>query len=188
VRVWVYSNLEEVELLLNGKSLGRQTVPHLGHLQWPVKYEPGALEARGLRHGKLVMSARRETTGTPVAIRLTPDRPEISADGEDVAIIRVEVVDGAGRTVPTADNHIHFSVNGAGRFRGVGNGDPNCQESDQQPRRSLFNGLAQLIVQAGREAGDILIEAHTQSFVRPNLASARLKILARRVNGRPFVA
>jgi beta-galactosidase len=187
VRVWVYSSLDEVELLLNGKSLGKQRVPHLGHLEWPVKYEPGALEARGLRKGEVVLTARRETTGVPVAIRLTPDRSEIRADGEDVVIVRVEAIDSAGRHVPTADNHIDFSVNGAGRFRGVGNGDPNCQESDQRPRRSLFNGLAQLIVQADREPGDILIEARTASFVRPNLVSARLTVPARKVDARPFV-
>ncbi|MGH8294014.1 MAG: beta-galactosidase GalA [Steroidobacteraceae bacterium] len=187
IRVWVYSNLEEVELLLNGRSLGRRNMPPLGHLEWSVKYEPGVLEARGLRKGEAVLMTRRETTGAPVAIRLTPDRSEILADGEDVAIIRVEAVDGAGRHVPTADALILFSVSGAGRFRGVGNGDPNCQESDQQPRRSLFNGLAQLIVQAAREPGDIHIEAHAQSFGSANPASAQLTVPARRANARPSV-
>ncbi|MGH8301349.1 MAG: beta-galactosidase GalA, partial [Steroidobacteraceae bacterium] len=150
IRVWVYSNLEEVELFLNGKSLGSQKVPPLGHLEWSVTYEPGVLEARGRGKGGAVLTERRETTGVPAAIRLTPDRGEVRADGEDLVMIRVEAVDSAGRHVPTADTLIQFSVSGAGRFRGVGNGDPNCQQSDQQPQRSLFNGLAQLIVQAGR--------------------------------------
>jgi beta-galactosidase len=188
IRVWVYSNLEEVELFLNGKSLGSQKVSPLGHLEWPVKYQPGVLEARGFRKGEVVLTATRETTGVPVAIRLTPDRREIGADGEEIVIVRVEAVDSAGRQVPTADRLIHFSVSGAGRFRGVGNGDPNCQESDQQPRRSLFNGLAQLIVQAGREPGNIVIEAHTESFATANLASARLTIPVRKVDPRPSVA
>jgi len=188
VRVWVYSNLEEVELLLNGKSLGSQKVPRLGHLEWPVNYEPGVLEARGLRKGDVVLTAKRETTGAPAAIRLIPDRTEIRADGEDVVMVRVEVVDSAGRHVPTADTLIQFSVTGAGKFRGVGNGDPNCQESDQQPQRSLFNGLAQLIVQAGREPGDISIEARSKSIDGANLARARLTIPARKVASRPAVA
>ena len=102
-------------------------------------------------------------------------------------MVRVEALDSAGRHVPTADTLIEFSVSGAGRFRGVGNGDPNCQESDQQPQRSLFNGLAQLIVQAGREPGDISIEAHSKS-IGVNLASARLTIPARQVDRRPTVA
>jgi beta-galactosidase len=187
IRIWVYSNLEEVELRLNGKSLGRQKVPPLGHLEWTVKYEPGVLEARGLRNGQSVLTARRETTGEPVAIRLTPDRDEIRADGEDVVLVRVEVVDGRGRPVPTANIPIHFSVSGAGRFRGVGNGDPNCRESDQQPRRSLFNGLAQLIVQAGRGPGEILIEAYTEA-PQERLPGTRLTIAARKVVPRPAVS
>lgn len=188
IRVWVYSNLDEVELFLNGRSLGSRKVSPLGHLEWSASYEPGLLEARGRRNGEIVLTARRETTGAPAAIHLTPDREEIRADGEDVVIVRVEVVDSAGRPVPTADTLIEFSVSGAGRFRGVGNGDPNCQESDQEPERSLFNGLAQLIVQAGREPGDISIEARPKSSGTANLASARLTIPARKVDPRPAVA
>ncbi|HEX8756203.1 MAG TPA: beta-galactosidase GalA [Steroidobacteraceae bacterium] len=188
IRVWVYSNLEEVELFLNDRSLGSRKVPPLGHVEWLVKYEPGTLEARGSRKGGVMLTAKRETTGAPAAIRLTPDRAEIRADGEDLVIVRVETVDGAGRHVPTADTLIQFAVSGAGRFRGVGNGDPNCQESDQQPERSLFNGLAQLIVQAGREPGEITIEAHTKDYVAPKLASARLIVPARKAAPRPAVA
>ncbi|MGH8319856.1 MAG: beta-galactosidase GalA [Steroidobacteraceae bacterium] len=188
IRVWVYSNLEEVELFLNGRSLGRQKAQPLGHLEWQVKYQPGVLEARGLRKGRIVLTARRQTTGEPAAIRLTPDQSEIHADGEDVALVRVEVVDSAGRHVPTANVPIHFSVTGAGRFRGVGNGDPNSQESDQQPKRSLFNGLAQLIVQAGRSPGDILIDAYTEASEGVSLPSARLTIAAQQVKPRRAVS
>src|SRR5215469_4667587 len=188
IRVWVYSNLEQVELFLNGRSLGRQKSPALGHLEWHVKYEPGLLEARGIRRGQTVVTAKRETTGEPAAIRLTPDRREIRADGEDIVLVRVEVVDSAGRHVPTADVLIHFSVTGAGRFRGVGNGDPNCRESDQRPTRSLFNGLAQLIVQAGRSPGDIIIDAHTEASHGAKVAGARLTIPAQKVSARPAVA
>ncbi|HEV2272329.1 MAG TPA: beta-galactosidase GalA [Steroidobacteraceae bacterium] len=187
IRVWVYSNLEEIELFLNGRSLGRQKARALGHLEWQVKYEPGVLEARGMRKGRTVVTTRRETTGEPAAIRLTPDRREIRADGEDIAIVRAEVVDGAGRHVPTANMLIHFSVSGAGRFRGVGNGDPNCQESDQRPMRSLFNGLAQLIVQAGHSPGDVIIDAHTEGSQGVKLPGARLTITAQKVNVRPAV-
>jgi len=148
IPVWVHSNLDEVELFVNGESLGSQKVPHLGHVEWKVKYEPGFIEARGSKDGKVVLTEKRETTGPTVAIRLTADRTEIDADGADVAILKVEALDKEGRPVPTAGNLIGFKVIGAGSLIGVGNGDPNCQESDKEPKRSLFNGLAQVIVQS----------------------------------------
>ena len=79
IPVWAYSNLEEVELFVNGKSLGQQKVPHLGHVEWKVRYEPGAIEARGYKAGKVVLTEKRETTGPaapsaspPTAPRSTP--------------------------------------------------------------------------------------------------------------------
>ena len=114
IPVWVYSNLDEVELFLNGASLGSQKVPHLGHVQWKVKYQPGAIEARGSKDGKVVLTEKRETTGPTVAIRVTADRTEINADGEDLAILKVEALDKEGRPVPTADNLIGFKVSGEG--------------------------------------------------------------------------
>ncbi len=112
------------------------------------------LEARGTKDGKVVLTEKRETTGKPESIRLTSDRTEINADGEDVAVLSVEVLDKEGRAIPTAANMISFKVTGEGALIGVGNGDPNCQESDKDPKRSLFNGLAQVIVQASTHSGD----------------------------------
>ena len=132
IPVWVHSNLDEVELFVNGRSLGSQKVPHLGHLEWKVKYEPGVIEARGTKDGKLVLTEKRETTGPTVAIRLTADRTEIAADGEDVAILKVEALDKEGRPVPTAANLIGFKVTGAGSLIGVGNGDPNCRSEERR--------------------------------------------------------
>jgi len=188
VSVWVHSNLEEVELFLNGRSQGRQKVAPLTHLEWPVKYEPGVIEARGMKGGKVVMTSRRETTGTPVAIRLSADRNEIAADGEDIAMVRVEVLDSAGRPVPTADNLIKFKIGGEGILLGVGNGDPNCQESDKQPARSLFNGLAMVIVQATKMPGAITVEAYTESFPGPKLPTVQLSIATRKAPLRPSAA
>jgi beta-galactosidase len=185
ISVWVHSNLEEVELFLNGRSQGRRKVEALTHLEWQVKYEPGAIEARGMKDGKVVMTARRETTGTPQTIRLTADRNEIAADGEDIAALRVEVLDSAGRPIPTADNLIKFRVSGPGILLGVGNGDPNCQESDKAPMRSLFNGLAQVIVQATKVPGTLVIEAYTEDFPGPKLPVTRLSITTRQAPPRP---
>jgi len=188
IPVWVYSNVDEVELFVNGQSAGSQKVPHLGHVEWKVKYEPGVIEARGSKDGKVVLTEKRETTGPTVAIRLTADRMEIDADGEDLVILKVEALDKEGRAVPTADNLIGFTVSGYGALIGVGNGDPNCQESDKEPRRSLFNGLAQVIVQASRFAGEIHIEAFKEGWDGPELTPAKLSIATRRVELRPTVA
>jgi beta-galactosidase len=191
IPVWVHSNLDEVDLFLNGQSLGTQKVPHLGHVEWKVKYAPGTIEARGSKDGKVVLTSKRETTGSPATIRLTPDRAAINADGEDIALIKVEALDKEGRTVPTALNLISFKITGNGRFLGVGNGDPNCQESDKVPKRSLFNGLAQLIVQSTGEAGEIVIEAETISddgqWGKTALTPTKLTIKTTATAGRPAV-
>ncbi len=187
IPVWVHSNLDEVELFVNGKSLGSQKVPRLGHVEWKVKYEPGFIEARGSKDGKVVLTEKRETTGPTVAIRLTADRTEIDADGEDVAILKVEALDKDGQPVPTAGNLIGFKVSGAGTLIGVGNGDPNCQESDKEPKRSLFNGLAQVIVQSTKRPGEIHIEAAKEGWEGPELTGAKLTIVTRRTVPRPAV-
>jgi beta-galactosidase len=187
IPVWVHSNLDEVELFLNGKSLGSQQVPRLGHVEWKVKYEPGTIEARGTKSGKVVLVEKRETTGPTVAIRLTADREEIDADGEDVSILKVEALDKEGRPVPTSNNHIGFTVSGAGALIGVGNGDPNCQESDKEPKRSLFNGLAQVIVQSTRQPGEIHIEAVKEGWDGPELTPAKLVIVTKKAPQRPAV-
>src|SRR6266496_3098497 len=187
IEVWVHSNLEEVELFLNGKSQGSQKVQPLTHLVWKVKYEPGVIEARGSKNGKVVLTEKRETTGKAETIKLSADRMEIDANGEDVAVIRVEVLDGQGRQVPTADNQISFKISGEGTFLGVGNGDPNCPESDKQPKRSLFNGLAQVIVQASKNPGTIVIEAYTEPWPGPKLPSTSLTVTTKKAELRPSV-
>jgi beta-galactosidase len=188
ILVWVHSNLDSVELFLNGKSQGSQKVQRLTHLEWKVKYEPGVLEARGTKDGKVVLTQKRETTGDPHAIRLTPDRAEINANGEDVSILRVEALDDQGRPVPTADRLIYFKVSGEGKLIGVGNGDPNCQESDKEPQRSLFSGMAQVIVQSTRTPGTMTVEAYTKEWPTPQLPSTSVTITTTRGELRPSVA
>ena len=187
IPVWVFSNLDEVELFVNGQSQGSQKVPRLGHVEWKVRYEPGFIEARGSKDGKVVLTEKRETAGATVAIRLTADRAEIDADGEDIAILKVEALDKEGRPVPTANNLIGIKVSGAGALIGVGNGDPNCQESDKEPRRSLFNGLAQVIVQSTKRPGEIHIEAAKEGWDGPELTGAKLALTTKKAAPRPAV-
>ena len=145
------------------------------------------IEARGTKNGKVVLTEKRETTGPAASIRLTADRTQIDADGKDVAVLKVEALDNQGRLVPTADNLVTFSVSGPGRLIGVGNGDPNCQQSDKGSRRSLFNGLAQAIVQSSKAAGDIQVEAVTRGGMGAGRAPARITISAMQVVLRPSV-
>jgi len=163
IDVWVYSNHDEVELFQDGKSLGRQTMERNGHLAWKVVYHPGALEARGYRGGQVVQTSRVETTGAPAQLVLTTDRTSIQADGTDVAVFAVSTVDAQGRHVPIANPLAKFTITG-GTIIGVGNGDPSCLESDKASERSLFNGYAQVIVQAPREAGTITLRAEADGL------------------------
>ncbi|HEV2340915.1 MAG TPA: beta-galactosidase GalA [Candidatus Acidoferrales bacterium] len=171
ISVWVFGNCEEVELSLNGKSLGRQPMKRYSHLEWKVPYAPGALLARGFKNGNQVAESKRETTGSPSGIRLTPDRSEILANAEDVSLVAAEIVDSQGRLVPIADNKLSFAVTGPGKIIGVGNGDPSCHEPDKAIERSAFNGLAQVILQSGKQVGAILLSVNS-----PGLAPAAITI------------
>lgn len=168
IPVWVHSNCDEVELFLNGVSLGKQTVTPLRHLEWKVRYAPGVLVAKGIRKGAAIESMR-ETTGAPAAIRLSSDRCDLSADNADLAVVTVEIIDAQGRVVPTAGNKVAFSLSGPGKLIGVGNGDPTCLETDKGSSRSAFNGLAQAIVQTGRSAGEIVLRAEAEGLLGATL-------------------
>ncbi|MFG6488462.1 beta-galactosidase GalA [Roseateles sp. BYS78W] len=131
VDVRVYANTDEVELLLNGRSLGRKALQRYGHLQWSVPYAPGSLTARGYKAGKLVTQETVSTTGDGKAVRLSVDRAKLRAGGDDVAVVTVNVVDREGRVVPTASNRIAFETTGPVRLIGMGNGDPGSHEADK---------------------------------------------------------
>jgi beta-galactosidase len=131
IRVDALSNCKQVELFLNGDSLGKQMMKPDSHLSWQVKYTPGALSAKGYDDdGNVIAVTKVETTGEPAAVQLTPNRTTINADGEDVSVITVSVADALGRIVPVAGNKISFALEGAGKILGVGNGDPSCHEPD----------------------------------------------------------
>jgi beta-galactosidase len=183
IAVWVYSNLDRVELFLNGQSLGAKDMKKDSHLAWNVKYAPGAIEARGFKDGKQVITAARETTGPAAKLALTADRHEISADSEDVAMFAVEVRDSQDRYVAIADNQVTFRVSGSGRVIGVGNGDPTSHEPDTGSSRKAFSGLCMALVQSTRAAGTITVEATS-----PGLTPATATISAKAVKLRPQAA
>ena len=154
IAVWAYSNLDRVELLLNGVSLGTQEVKKNLHPSWIVKYAPGRLEARGYEGDKVVMTAVRETTGPAAKLVVHADRKQVSADGVDVAMIAVEVQDAHGRVVPITDNEVTFTVTGAGKLIGAGNGDPTDHAPDKGSSRKAFSGLCMALVQSLKKDGE----------------------------------
>jgi beta-galactosidase len=131
VKVWAYTNCEEVELFLNGKSQGKRKVPEDLHAVWTVIYTPGKLEAIGYKGGKKVVTDIVQTTGEGKRIQLQPHKAEIKADGEDLSIIAVSELDSKNRFVPDANDEILFTIQGPGRIIGVGNGDPSSLEADK---------------------------------------------------------
>lgn len=175
IDVWCHGNLDSVELFLNGQSLGTKSVKRNSHVEWKVKYAPGTLEARGSKDGKVVLTAKRETTGAPAKLVLRADRQEIAGEGEDISVITVEVADAQGRVVPVASNAVRFLITGPGRLIGVGNGDPSCHAPDKPPSfrdatRSAFNGLCMAVVQALKQPGEIQVEVSASGLEAASVA------------------
>ena len=155
IDLWAYSNCDEVELIVNGKKLGRQPMPKNGHLKWRAVFQPGRVVAYGYKNGKRIMSQTIETTKPACQTMLKADHTELTADGRDVAVITVEVQDKKGRVVPDACPVLTFTLEGEGRILGAGNGDPmfpgQDHPSDDNCREftiPAFNGLAQVLIQS----------------------------------------
>ncbi|KQU49597.1 beta-galactosidase [Sphingomonas sp. Leaf339] len=175
IKVFVTSNTERVRLTLNGRDLGEQAVDRIMGNEWTVPYADGRIEAHASSGGRVVASAAQETAGVPVALRLTPARTVMAGDDEDVQPITIDAIDARGRHVPTANLPTRFTVAG-GTIIGVGNGDPNSHEPEQGGARSLFNGLAQVIVRAGSGRGRIVVEASAAGLKSARLSIDRLAV------------
>ena len=157
VEVWAYSNCDEVELTVNGKKLGRQPMPRNGHLKWKAVYQPGRVEATGYKNGKRILTKTIETTKSAAKVVLKADRHQIAADGQDMAIVNIELHDQKGRFVPNACPVLTFCLEGDANIIGCGNGDPSYLGSDhpdKQPCNTFsipaFNGRAQVLIQSGK--------------------------------------
>ncbi len=171
VLVRCYSNCDRVELRLNGKSLGVREMPRNLYLDWQVPYAPGNLTAIGYNRERVAAQYIMQTAGAPAALSLTPEIRQLAADGEEVAPVRVEVVDAEGRVVPDSEDLVRFSVTGAGALAGVANGNPASSESNVGTERKAFRGLCIVMVRAGNHAGSIEVKAEARG-----LAPARVVI------------
>ena len=160
IDVWAYTNFEEVELFLNGTSLGvkKKTADDL-HLQWRLTFAPGTLKAVGRSGGKDVLVREVKTAGAPAMILLGADRTRISANGEDLSFVSVKVLDAHGTLVPNADNLIRFSISGVGRIVGVDNGLQSSSESFKATEHKAFNGLCLAVIRSTEKAGRTILTA-----------------------------
>ena len=180
VELWAYSNCDEVELIVNGQKLGRQTMPKNGHLKWNATYQPGRVVAYGYKNGKRILTETIETTKPAVKTMLKADRNEITADGRDLAVITVEVQDQKGRIVPDACPVLTFTLTGNGRILGAGNGDPSYPGLDHPDAMNCrqftipaFNGLAQLLIQSTDAAGTLQLTCTSEG-----LSTSTLQIIS----------
>ena len=168
--LYTYTNADEVELFVNGKSLGVKkndvNDPKVrDKIKWDnVAYESGSIEAVAKKNGKIVARHRIETTGKAVALKVVPDVERWKADGMDLQHINVYAVDSKGRQVPDADNLLTFSVDGDARIVGVINGDLTSNEMTVGNTRRLFNGTATVILRAGQHPGKITLTTSAEGF------------------------
>ena len=176
VELWAYSNCDEVELIVNGKKLGRQSMPKNGHLKWKAVYQPGKVVAYGYKNGKRTLTQVIETTKPAYKLVLKSDRQEMTADGRDVAVVTIEVQDQKGRLVPDACPMLNLSLEGEGRILGVGNGDPMYLGADHPKEPNCkafaipaFNGLAQVLIQSGEVSSAITLHCQSEKLQTGNI-------------------
>lgn len=183
IKVMTLTNADSVVLKLNGKTISGQKVDKYEMNTWNVAYKPGNLEAVGYKNGKIVSRKKVETTGEAVRLQLTPYRKALANDGSDAMPITVEVVDSKGRPVPTSNIMVEFKISGSAEIIGLGNGDPNSHEPEKGNMRSLFNGLAQVIIQS-REGKEAIVLTATAPGMKP----ATITIATKEVPPIPAVA
>ena len=170
LQLYTYTNADEVELLLNGKSLGTKQNPRddakrRNQIRWDdVQYQKGYLEAVARTGGKVVARHRIETTGKIKGLTAKADNPQWKADGEDLQHVDITLVDTKGQRIQTSDNLIEFSVEGDARIVGVINGDINSDEMTVGNSRRLYNGMCTVILRAGQKAGKVTLTATSEGL------------------------
>ena len=166
--IYAYSNTEEVELFVNGKSMGKRQntlAPKTRNkMRWDdVAYSDGYVEAVAKNGGKIVARHRVETSGEAKKLAVTPDPQTWMADGTDLMHVRIHAIDNKGRRAYNCQDQLHFSVEGDARIVAVSNGDMQTDELNVTDNRSLYNGSAMVILRAGKNAGDITLTVTPKS-------------------------
>lgn len=166
LEVLVYSSCEQVELFLNGKSLGKKKTDRASEYiaKWDLPYKSGELKAVGYKGKKLVATSILKTAGKPTTLKLSADRSTIKADGQDLSYITVELTDENGTRDPKANQLINFSIEGEGTIIAVGNANPMSIESYQSMQRKAWQGRCLAVVKAGTKPGNIIVKASADSI------------------------
>ncbi len=174
IDVWAYyNNADEVELFLNGKSLGSKSKKGDElHIAWKVPFEAGILKAVSRKAGKIVKETEIHTAGEASKIHLQADKTAIKNDGYELIYVTVSLQDKDGNPLPTADNLINFKVSGGATIVGVDNGYQASLEPFKANYRKLYNGKCLVILQSNKKAENITLEASTAE----NIAAATLNI------------
>jgi beta-galactosidase len=203
IPVVAYTNCDSVELFVNGRSFGSKSVafPQQGnsggnnkfarpfvnattsdlHLSWDVPYEPGTLKVIGRKNGKII-TEEIHTTSAPAAILLSVDKISINADAQDIANVKVEIIDKDGLIVPDANSPIQFKVEGEGILAGTDNGDPQDKTIMNCTKRNAFNGLALAVIRSTVKAGEIRITAESGNLKGAVLTISSAKVLELNTN------
>ncbi|TXE07025.1 DUF4982 domain-containing protein [Seonamhaeicola algicola] len=183
IPVYSYTNCDEVELFVNGKSYGKKVkgkdfteIPSEYHhfekgmyktkyrLSWNVPYQPGSIKVVAYKNGKEAATKEIKTAGKPAKIKLEADRSIITANGEDLSFITITVLDENGNICPKANNLINFDIKGEGTLAAVGNGDQTSMASFRVPHRKAFSGKCLLVVKSTETAGTIHIKASSDNL------------------------
>jgi beta-galactosidase len=162
-RVDVYAVDDEVELMVNGVSIGRQQVTR-NKATFTVSYQPGTVEAIGYQNGKKVSCFNLGTAGAPAALRLTADLMKINHAIGDLAYVTIEVVDGEGRRVPYAELQVSVEVKGAGCLAALGTADPLSEETYTGPACKTWQGRLMAVVSSTGQPGEIELRAQGQGI------------------------
>ena len=165
VRTVAVTNCDEVELILNGKSLGKKAADVCAPPEWMIEFETGEIVAKAYKNGVLVAEDKHITAGEPKKIELSLNNSSVNNCGQDMVLVNARVVDENGVLVPDAENLVTFSVEGDGYVRGTGNGNPNSHEDDTKPYRLAFHGLCQAVVLANEDAKYIKVIASGDGLI-----------------------
>lgn len=164
--VFTYTNAEEVELLVNGKTIGAQknntdSINHRNIIYWQnVPYDKGGtITAIARNKGKEVARHMLETTGKAVALKMEIENADWKADGMDLQYVKLYAVDNKGRVVPTAEGEVEFDISGAASLIAVDNGDHSTDELFSGNKRKMHNGFAMAILRSQQTAGEVTIKA-----------------------------
>ena len=159
-QIEIYSNCEQVELFLNGKSLGAKPLPRDASPRiWTLTFEPGTIRAVGTNGGKVAAAHELRTAGKPVRINVSADRLKLAPSWDDLSYVTITVVDSNGVLVPTATDLITFKITGPGVIAAVDSGDNAGHESFQGKQRRAYQGRCFAIVRAGAGSGRIILTA-----------------------------